>query len=208
MDLLTRVVVYAVIIVAVLFAVYYAAGMIPAPAPTRQQAAVNITQYLDGIYGSGANVTITNITQSSKYPGSWQVLASVVENATSPCPSYQSYYYIYPKFGLVNVTENIYTTGIPNCTVRYYAPGNKVTSAPEAITLAHNISSVRQYIQSYGFSNVKVSAMPYNQTIISGRNFSNVWWISYVAPKANYTLYAVISQNNGSVIKTASLPKS
>lgn len=198
MDLLTKVVVYAVAIVAVLFALYYAATLIPKAAPTQQQAERNITGYLNDLY-PGANVTITDI-RPSVYANSWYVLASVIANASTPCPSYQTYYYDYPQFSLVNGTENKYTTGFPNCTVYNYEPGTPLGSAPAAITLASNNATVWSgYVERFGFANIRTSAV-YNETATSPRNFSEVWWITYAAPSADYSMLAAVSQKNGSVL--------
>jgi hypothetical protein len=201
MDLLTKVVVSAVIIVAALFALYYGASMIPAAAPTQGQASSNITNYLNMIY-PGANVTITDI-KPSVYAGSWHVVASVIENATTPCPLYQVYTYDYPAFGLVNGTDNTYTAmNAANCTI--YS-GARVGSFPVAVALASKNYAVSQYINNFGFANVVTSAIAYNATI-SGR-VMNVWNVSYSSKRANYTEFVVLSQLNGSVLNAARLSK-
>ncbi len=203
MDLLAKVVISAVAIVVALFVLYYGVSMLPVAAPTQQQASRNITNYLNMIY-PGANVTITDI-KPSVYAGSWHVVASVIAGATTPCPSYQVYTYDYPAFGLVNGTDNRYTAA--NCTIYNYEPGTQVGSYPVAITLASNLSNIRQYIASYGFANVTTSAIAYNETTISGRNFTNVWRVSYSSQSANYSMFAVLSQRNGSVLSASNASK-
>jgi len=187
MDLLTKVVVYALVLVVALFALYYAVGIITGnSAPTQEVASENISGYLNMIY-PGANITITNIVPSV-YAGSWHVVAAVVANATTPCPSYQVYTYDYPKFALVNGTENKYTA--LNCTIYNYEPGDAVGSAPVAVTLASNLSNIREYVDSFGFANVRTS-VAYNET---------AWQIAYSSPFANYTAHVLLSQRNGNVI--------
>jgi hypothetical protein len=198
MDLLTKVVISAVVIVVALFALYYGMSLIPHAAPTQQQVSRNITNYLNMIY-PGANVTITNI-KPSLYAGSWHVVASVIENATTPCPLYQVYTYDYPAFGLVNGTDNTYTAA--NCTI--YS-GAQVGSFPVAVALASKNFTIARYIANFGFANVVTSAKAYNVTI-SGRIMS-VWNVSYSSRRANYSMYALLSQLNGSILKTSSKSK-
>jgi len=150
----------------------------------------------------GANVTITDI-RPSVYAGSWHVLASVVGNATTPCPSYQTYTYDYPAFGLVNGTDNKYTAA--NCTIYNYEPGTQVGSAPVAVTLASSLSSIRQYINSSGFANVRTSAMADNVTI-SGR-VMRIWNVSYSSPLESNSIYVLLSQLNGSIVKTSNVSR-
>ena len=196
MDLLTKVVVLAVALVVALFLLYYGFSMIPIAPPTQQQASKNITNYLDMIY-PGANVTITDI-RPSQYSGSWHVVASVIENSTTPCPLYQSYSYDYPAFGLVNGTDNIYTH--MNASGCIFTSGALVGSLPVAMAMASKNFAISHYIQNFGFANVTTSAISENVTI-SGRQ-ANVWNVSYSSRLANYTIYAVLSQLNGTVLKT------
>lgn len=200
MDLLTKVVLYAAVLIIVLAAVYYGLGMVsrPASSPTSAQASANITNYLYSVY-DGSSVTINNVTPSVQYPGSWHVVASVVENASTPCPAYQVYTFDYPRFGLVNRTETEYTTGLPSC-LAYYQSGKQVGSAPIAVTLASKNATVADYIAKFGFRNVLTAAQPGNVTVSGG--LLRVWNITYSSGQANYSIYAVISQVNGSVIST------
>jgi hypothetical protein len=189
MDLLTKVIVYAAVLVVALVAITYGLQAFAGSgrALSETQASENITHYLNMIY-PGANVTITDI-KPSVYAGSWHVLASVVENASTPCPAYQTYTFDYPAFGLVNGTDNKYTAA--NCTVYNYEPGDQVGSAPVAVTLASNLSNIKQYINSFGFANVETSAVAYNET---------TWQVMYSSPLSSNAVYVLLAQNSGNVI--------
>ena len=146
-----------------------------------------------------ANVSIINVTPS-QYSGSWHVFASVISNATSPCPSYSVYTYDYPAFRLVNSTNNRYTN---NCQI-YSLPTSGpfiISSAPIAITWASTrVTSAENFISTQGFANVNAHANFYAKQQIYGANYTDVWVVGYASRLVAYSVYAAISQVNGTLL--------
>lgn len=197
MELLARVVVAAVVIAAIVFAGYYigTSSLFRSQLVTSQQAAALVTSDLRNLYPS-ANVTLTKLVPSN-YSGSWYIEASVVSNATSPCPWYSVYSFDYPKFGFVSRKMNTYTQ---NCMPMNYSLGNLIPNPQVATTLASGVAGVKSYLASYGISNVTAATNFFNKTVAAGRNFTNVYIVKYSTMKANYSVSAILSQLNGSVL--------
>jgi hypothetical protein len=199
MDLLVRAMLFAVIVIVVLFAVYYALQSSVFQRVTQEQAASLVTTDLQRLYPS-ALINITNNTPSN-YSGSWHIVASVILNATSPCPSYFVYTFDYPQFGFVYRVDNTYTN---NCVV--YGFNSKgpfiVSSFPVALTRAYalNIPALSNFINAVGFSHVQAYAHFYNRTSVLGKNYTNVWLVSYSSTFSNNSAYALISQLNGTFL--------
>lgn len=189
MDLLLKTVIYAVILIAILFVVYYLSQHTFNQKLTESGAEAIIQQDLQQEY-PGAQVSMLNVTPS-QYPGSWHMTAAVVLNSTSPCPTYYIYTYDYPQYSFQYGLQNTYTE---NCVIN---STSLVTSYPVAIAKSYalNISSVRGYVSKYGFHNVIVHAAYYNQTRFNSVNFTKVWLVNYTAPSANLSSIAIINQN-------------
>ncbi|MCL5239493.1 MAG: hypothetical protein M1286_03420 [Candidatus Marsarchaeota archaeon] len=206
MDLLARTLILAVILIAIIFGVYYALQNSVFQHVTQQQAASLVTSDLQRLYPS-ALINITNNTPSN-YSGSWHVVASVVLNSTSVCPSYFVYTFDYPQFGFVYRVDNTYTS---NCVV--YGLSNKsfiISSFPVAVTRAYTlgIPAVKAFVEGSGFSNVVTHANFFNYTDVQGSNYTNVWIVNYSSPEKNYTLYVALSQLNGTLLKTFNISSS
>ncbi|MCL4375323.1 hypothetical protein M1394_00790 [Candidatus Marsarchaeota archaeon] len=200
MDLLSKTVIVAAVIIVIMIAFYYGVvGLhLGKKAVTSQEAAQIVLTDLKNS-NQNAVINITNVSPSV-YSGSWHIIASVVYNATSPCPSYSVYSFDYPQYGLVNRTENSYTYA---CQIYGYGGSGpyEIESYPAAITFSYisNTTGVMRYIHKYGFSNVRVRATYQNRTMLSGRNFSNVWVVVYSSNATQTSLYDILSQQNGSV---------
>ena len=160
---------------------------------TEPQAVSNVTNYLHDAYGSSAIVNVTNVTPS-QYPGSWHILAGVILNSTSPCPSYTVYSFEYPQYQFVSRVQNVYTEG---CNVNETTIG----SYPVAIARSYalNVSQARNFVNKYGYSNVVVTADHLQHITISGTNYNNVWEVFYNAPTAN-TSVQVYLDSNGTIL--------
>lgn len=205
MDLLSRAIVGALVVILILFAIYYAfQGGIISQAVTQQHAASLIATDLQQNY-PGAEVTIINNTPSN-YSGSWHIVASVVLNATSPCPSYFVYTDDYPQFPFNYGVQNTYTN---NCRILGYSQSTQflISSYPVAVTKVYQLGVpvMTDFIDSFGFSNVVTNAEFFNRTNVLGQNYTNVWSVSYSSPLANYTVHALISQANGNLLASYSL---
>ncbi len=200
MDLLSKAVIIAIILVVAIVGAYYAFQKVFSQSTvTEQQAATLVTNYLQS-HNPDAVINITNVTPS-QFAGSWHIVASFINNPTTPCPTYLIYSFDYPKYGFVNRTETIYTT---NCTVNGLVNGNNYTigSYPVAIVRSYSLKnpSITSYVNLAGYSNVAVHAIYYSKFPLQGANYTKVWVVNYSAITSNQSLYAGISQVNGSLM--------
>ncbi|MDE1855892.1 MAG: hypothetical protein KGH49_01505 [Candidatus Micrarchaeota archaeon] len=200
MNLLTRVVIAAVIVAIVLVGVYFVLQEAHlGQQVTKQQAVALITNYLQN-KAQNTVVNVTNVT-ASVYPGSWHVIASVTFNATSPCPSYAAYSFDYPQYGFVQRVQNNYTS---HCVIFGLLQNRSyiLAAAPLAIARSYNLSipSINGFVGRYGYNNVVVHANFYNSIILLSKTYENVWLVNYSAPIANYSVYAAITQSGGNLL--------
>ena len=202
MDLLMKALVIAIVLVVVIAVVYYAFEKVFVPGPvTEQQAATLILGYLKS-HNPNAIVNVTNETQSV-YPGSWHVVVSFINNPTTPCPTYIVYSFDYPKYGFVNRTDNVYTE---NCRI-YGLVGNSsytIGSFPDAIVRSYSLnnSAITNFVNINGYNNVVVHANYYPSININGFNYSKVWIVNYSSTTNSRSIYAIISQVNGTFYST------
>ena len=210
MDLLSKSIIAAAFIVALIFAGYYVIGHVSFSRQVTEQQAVSLVMHdLQNSYPN-ALINITNVTPS-EYPGSWHLLASIIFNSTSPCPSYYIYSFDYPKYGFVSRMENTYTSG---CEVLGSSGGgNAIGSYPAAITVSYeyrNYTVLGPFIEKYGFANVTAHATYYRFIDIPGwscaiSDCNNVWVVNYTASgPPQHSVEIFLSQVNGSVL--AQLP--
>ncbi len=199
MDLLVRAIVGAVVVIVILFGVYYALQNSVFQHVTQQQAAALVTSDLQRLY-PGALINVTNNTPSN-YSGSWHIVTSVILNSTSACPSYFVYTFDYPQFGFVYRVDNTYTN---NCVIYGFNKNAPfiISSFPVAITRVYTlgIPNMVGFIDSSGFSNVNAAAHFFGSTNVLGKNYTNVWLVSYTSPSKNYSVYALLSQLNGTLL--------
>lgn len=199
MDLLAKALIVVIAMVALFGAAFYlfSSGVFGRQV-TKQQAVSQVYYYLQSA-NPGAQINITNVTPS-QFTGSWHILASVVLNATSPCPSYYIYSFDYPKFGFVQDVQSTYTD---NCSI-YSGSGNTliIASGPAAITQSYDlhIPAVMDFVQKYGYSNVKVYADYYGSIGYTGVNYTDVWLVNYTSPRANSSVRVLVF-TNGSYVK-------
>ncbi len=144
----------------------------------------------------GALVTIINASPSTLESGSWNIVLSVVYNATRACPTLSIEDFDYPATGLSGATINNYTS---NCIIYGIssAPSYVISSPYIAIARSYNSTIAKNYVTTYGYSNTQVHARfysslnststPLNQTLAS------VWIINYSATPASFNQYFVLS---------------
>lgn len=199
MDLLAKSILGIAVLIIILFIVYYATRHISVSYVSKQSATEIVLSDLVKA-NPGSVVNITNVTPSL-YQGSWHVVASVVTNATSPCPSYFIYSFDYPKYGLVNRTDNVYTE---NCRILGFVNGTSYTigSYPEAITRVYNIGipEISNMITTYGYQNIVAHAAYYENTSVNGNSYNGVWIVNYSVENPNYSVYVVLDQSNGTYV--------
>ncbi len=202
MDLLSKAIVASAAIVIIIFAGYFTLSHVSFGQQISSTQASSLVLHDLQNANPGSAVNITNVTPS-QYAGSWHILASVVANATSPCPSYYIYSFDYPKYGFVYRVENTYTEG---CVVYgdTLANGRSIGSYPVAITDSYslNLTSVNGFVSRHGFGNVVVHASYYPLLNLSGRAYTKVWLVNYTAQNPASYLDVVISQTNGTALST------
>lgn len=203
MDLFSKSILVAVILVVIIFIGYYALSHASFTQQVSKTEAESLFLHDLQNSNSGADINITNVTPS-QYPGSWHIIASVILNATTPCPSYYIYSTDYPKFPSFTYTiDNTYTK---NCAIYLSKVGNGylISSYPVAITDSYlqNLSVVNDFISKYGYNNVVVHAHYYNSTYFYGQDFTNVWLVNYTTTTSRQYVEVLISQENGTSLST------
>ncbi|HVC58443.1 MAG TPA: hypothetical protein VND15_03140 [Candidatus Acidoferrales bacterium] len=151
-----------------------------------------------------ANITTINVSPSRLQTGSWDIVLSIVYNATRPCPTLLIQGFDYPATGLVPSLDNLYTT---KCVIYGMsdAPSYVISSPLIATARSYNESpkSVSTYVSAYGYNNTVVHSKFYtmlNSSVTgSSRNFTNVWLVNYTANRATYSEYLVMD-SSGTVI--------
>jgi len=188
MELFTRVVVLAVLFIAILLVAYFIiVSFTPAGSVTEAQALNQVRIYELSKYPN-ANITSSNSTAMTT-PGNWKIIIGIVLNATSPCPSYFVDTFEYPSYFPIDRNQTLYTR--PNCTI----VGVSSSSTPYslynpsvAITRAYtfNTAEVNGFIDRFGFGNVSVSSQFYRGAIqLMGMNYSDVYVVNAKSVKSN-----------------------
>ncbi len=152
----------------------------------------------------GADITIINVTSSTLKAGSWDVVVSVVSNATTPCPTFLTEQFDYPAVTLVPSVEDLYTSG---CKVYGLAnaPSYVISAAPVAITRAYDFgnSTILDYIGAH-MNDVVVHARLYTVLNASAtplaRQFNDTWLINYSASGAPVSLHVLMDRSGISLL--------
>ncbi len=201
MDLLGKTIVAAVIVIAILIVLYFALkSFSPVQSISEGQAVALVESDLINS-NPGGIVNVTSVSPS-QYPGSWHIVVSLVLKPTSPCPTYVVYSYDYPRYGLISRTENIYTS---NCTIYGMQNGSYIiASFPVAITRSYdlNVPQVNAFINDYGFDNVSTHASFFSNITEFGKNYTNVWLVTYSSARSNHTVNVLLSQVGGNPLLT------
>ena len=197
MDLIGKVAIIGVFLIVAFSVLYLATRHNGSGITTPQQAEAFVLNDLKASH-PGANITIVGISNSTVEKYSYNVVLSIVYNATKPCPTLFIESYDYPAAGLAPSTDNMYTS---KCVIYGLsdAPSYVISSPYIAIAQSYNknITSIRDYVDAYGYNNTKVHARFYanlsaNDTPL-GRGFYNVWLVNYTANGANYAEYEVLN---------------
>ncbi len=192
MDLLSKAIIAAVILALVVVGAYlYAQHLPPQTSLTKQQAVSLVQSDVEQNY-PGAIINITNATLSQRYPGSWDLVVSIIVNSTQPCPDYFIYTYTYPGTGFVPDTQNTYTRGYQGtCSVN----SSIIGAYPIAIAKSYTIhsSQIDSYINKFGYGNILATASYYPRFSVYGQNYTDIWLTTFTYPSANYSAYMVLS---------------
>lgn len=201
MGLLTRVAIIVLILIVVFTAGFLIFRRTTSHQLTPQQAEQFVINDLKSSNPS-ANISVISITNSTLKAGSYNIVLSIVYNATRPCPTLFIEGFDYPATGLVPSIDNLYTK---NCVIYGLsdAPSYVISSPEIAIARSYNqgIGQITSYVSTYGYNNTVVTAKFYpslNDTSL-GNNFYNAWLIRYRATNSNYSIYAVMD-SSGTVV--------
>lgn len=200
MDLLEKVAVVVVLVIIVFSAGFVLLTHTTKTTRTSKQAEEVVINDLKSS-NPDANITVINVSNSTIENGSYNIVLSIVYNATRPCPTLFIDEFDYPATGLVPSVDNLYTK---DCVIHglSYAPSFVVSSPEIAIAESYNQTSVPQitnYVSTFGYNNTNVYAKfyPYlneNDTNL-GQSYYNVWLVTYKATNANYSVVAVLDSS-------------
>jgi uncharacterized protein (UPF0333 family) len=211
MDLLEKVVILIVILVAVSLVVFWATKAQPsqkvAP-PTKSQVEQFVYSYLSQA-SPGAQINIINATQSTIGNDSWDVFVGIVYNATSPCPTVVEQDYNYPAINLAPRYDNnitAYNNGV--CTL--YSGANTSIAGMNLPAIAQVKSYIgsqqaRTYVKTFGYNNTHVQTQFLKSFNYSGAAAShsgmiqNVWQVNYTAKIAAYSYYTILNDSGNLV---------
>jgi hypothetical protein len=200
MELIEKVAIIVVVLVIIFSGVFLFIKHSSSSKPTAAQAEQFVINDVKQANPS-ANVTVIDVSNSTVESGSYNIILSIVYNATRPCPTLFITEYDYPATGLVPSLDNLY---VGNCKIYGLNPslsGYDISSPEVAIAQSYskNITAVTNLVSTYGYNNTYVTAMFYptlssNQTALD-QNFSNVWLIKYSATNADYSAYVVLNSS-------------
>ncbi len=198
MQLLSKVVIMAIIIIAIAVGVTLLSKQGSISNTVTASDAENFV--LSDLYQHSPNATfsVLNVSRSVSNQGSWSVLVSAAYNSSKPCPTYLTESFDYPGTNLAPVVNNIYAS---NCTVHQVPSGYGGSIGMPVIAIATatslNNSMINSYISSYGYSNVFVNAtfyQTYNSTSVPPAKLDSVWVVNYTATNANYSVIAILDK--------------
>lgn len=199
MDLLVKVAIVVIILVIICSAVFILLERTFQSQLTAAQAEQYVINDLKTT-NSNANITIISVSNSTLKKGSYNIVLSVVYNATRPCPTLFIEEYDYPATGLVPSQDILYTD---KCVIYGLSNASSyVISSPEiaiAKSYKQNLGQIVNYVTTYGYNNTNVNAVFY-ATLYSNytrlpENYSNVWLVHYKAVNANYSIDVVLDSS-------------
>lgn len=204
MDLLGKVAIIVIVLIAAFSAAFVLFGHSASNAPLTSAQAVQIV--LKDIQDSnpGANVTVINVSNSTLERNSYNIVLSIVYNSTRACPTLFIEQFDYPATELVQSIPNLYTK---NCVVYGLSNASTYVISSPYIAIArsynqsitHNITQVSSYVNSYGYNNTAVTAKfyPYlnNTNTHQSQSYYNVWLVKYKAKAANYSVYTILDSS-------------
>lgn len=210
MDLLGTVAVIVIILIVVSTGAFLLLRHTTSSQLTSAQAVHFVLNDVKASYPD-ANVTVISVSNSTLKKGSYDIVLSIVYNATRPCPTLFIESFNYPATGLSSSIDNTYTE---NCTV-YGLNKTSVISSPEiAIVRSYDqgIGQITNYVSTFGYNNIVVTANFYsylNDNVTHlGQSFYNVWLVNYTAKNAGYSVYAVLDYNSsGAVVGNYTAPR-
>ena len=160
-----------------------------------------------------ATVAVVSVYPSTLTNNSWNIVSSVVYNATKPCPTLFIQSYDYPATGLQPSTDNLYTRG---CVIYGLstAPTYVISSPYIAIARASSSNSIAVtnyvantnpvYAYATFYANLSASITALTNCSACNKSFSNVWLVNYTGNSPS-NLYVVLGQS-GMIVANYTLP--
>lgn len=206
MDLLLKALIIAIVAIVIAAGAFILLQKVTSSSVTKAQAVQFVISDIKA-HNQTANVSIINVSNSSAQKHSWNIIVAVVYNKERPCPIFQVESFDYPATGSQNQTDIPYTSYTGGTCVIYGlsdAPSYVISSPEIAIANSYisNYSTIRNYVNWFGYSNINVTAqfLVTNATSTNS-SLTNVWQIDYKASDANYS-EDVIMSTSGSIINT------
>jgi hypothetical protein len=204
MDLLEKVAVIAIVVIAVAALGFFLYSAVSGGALTEQQALQTVRND-EALKHPNANISVISVTPSTLKANSWDMVFSIVDNGTRPCPALSIEEFDYPAFSLLNSTVNTYTKG---CKV--YGEASNISTPAIAIVESYNNTingtsseAARDYVSTYGYNNTVVHARSFavlnSSTTPLDETLDNVWIVNYTATGASHSLFVIIGRS-GSVV--------
>lgn len=210
MDLLVKVGIVALVLIAIFAGALIFRYAVANTAPlTAAQAQQDVQRDLSLAYPN-ASINIINVSASPQSQNSWNMVVSLVFNATRPCPTMYLEEINYPAFNFVLTPANLYTQhcvvyGLSSSSLPYYT--YLITSPEIAIAKSFNSSfpALVVYVNTYGYNSTDVYAKHYPVLVLSNEisqtnnNFQDVWLINYTNTRAPHSEYVVLN-STGTII--------
>lgn len=202
MDLLGRVAIIVLVVIVAATVAFMLIGPVFSGPLTSQQAVQLVLKDMRNSTPD-ANISVITVQPSTLKTGSWNIVLSVVYNASKPCPTLFIETFDYPALGFVPSVDNLYTS---HCVIYGIstAPSYVISSPYIAIARSYNQSfaPVTSYVKTFGYNNTVVHARFLSQggnaTPLNG-NFTSVWLVNYTAKNAPYSEYVVMS-SSGTIV--------
>lgn len=206
MQLLSKVAIITIIIVAIILVATFALKHSSIQSQVTASYAKEFV--LSDLYQHSPNgiFNVINLSKSPSNPNSWVVVLSASYNSTKPCPTYLTETFNYPSTNLAPIINNIYAS---QCKVHQIPTNNggiiglSVMAIAEATSIKTPV--ITNYISTYTYNNTFVQANFYktfNKTLKNiNINYNNIWIINYTATNANYSVYVILNKF-GTLLRT------
>jgi hypothetical protein len=190
MDLLSKAVITAVVMIAIVLVLLFIKSytVVHAPPLNATSASKLVISDLQQSYPN-ASVRLLSVNRSYVRNNSWEITLGVIYGPATPCPTVKIESFDYPATGLVPTVTNVYSNyssgtchvyGLPNSALPYFS---YTVSSPEiAIDRAYNAdyAPLVSFINASGFNNITASANFYGNTTLLGKNYTNIWLVKYL----------------------------
>jgi hypothetical protein len=203
MDLFAKVVVVAIVLIIIAAFGFWLYRTVSSGSVLTEQQAVQTVLSDQALKHPNATISVINVTPSTVKANSWDMVLSIVDNGTRPCPTLSIEEFDYPAFSLLNSTVNTYTKGCKIYGGAYTS--YKISTPAIAIVESYTNSSsgAASYVSTYGYNNTVVHAR--NFTVLESnmtpldKTLNDVWLVNYTATGAGHSLFVILNYS-GAVV--------